>query len=107
VFPPAGSHCQRPATNSTSTIASQNVGSDWPRIETICAIRSTAVPFLTAAMMPSGNAIAIETVIANVASFSEFGRRSPMSSLTGLRARIEVPKSPTTARPTNEKYCSR
>ena len=29
-MPPAGSHCQRPATNSTSTMATQKVGKDWP-----------------------------------------------------------------------------
>src|SRR6266478_6039140 len=38
--PPAGSHCNRPATNSTSTMATQNVGSDWPSTATSCAARS-------------------------------------------------------------------
>ena len=50
--------------------------------------------------------MAIETPMAKAASLREFGRRSRISSLTGRRARIEVPKSPVTARPTNERYCS-
>ena len=32
--------------------------------------------------------------------------RSRISSITGRRARIDVPKSPVTARPTNDRYCS-
>jgi len=57
-------------------------------------------------MTPSGNAIASETPIAKTASLRELGRRSRISSLTGRRARSELPKSPVTARPTNERYCS-
>ena len=105
-LPPAGSHCSRPDTNSTSKIATQKVGSDCPSTDTIWANRSSPVPFRTAAMMPRGNAIASETAIANAASLRELGNRSRISSLTGRRARSEVPKSPVTARPTKERYCS-
>ncbi len=105
-MPPAGSHCSRPATNSTRRMATQKVGSDCPSTEMIWAVRSSPVPFFTAAMMPSGNAIARDTPIAKTASLSELGRRSRISSLTGRRARSDIPKSPVTARPTNERYCS-
>ncbi len=44
--------------------------------------------------------------MAKAASRSELGSRSRISSLTGRRARIEVPKSPVTALATNETYCS-
>ena len=87
-------------------MATQNVGSDWPSTAMIWAARSMPVPFFTAAMTPSGKAMASDTPMAKTASLSEFGRRSRISSLTGRRARIEVPKSPVTARPTKERYCS-
>ncbi len=105
-MPPAGSHCSRPATNSTRRIATQNVGSDCPSTETIWAKRSSPVPLRTAAITPSGKAIASETPMAKTASFSEFGSRCRISSLTGRRARSELPKSPVTARPTKDRYCS-
>ncbi len=83
-------------------IATQNVGSDWPSTEMIWAARSMPVPLFTAARMPRGNAMARDTPIAKRASLSELGSRSRSSSLTGRRARIEVPKSPVTARPTKD-----
>ena len=87
-------------------MATQNVGSDCPSTEMIWAARSRPVPFFTAAMTPRGNAIASETPMAKAASLRELGRRSRISSLTGRRARSDVPKSPVTARPTKERYCS-
>ena len=87
-------------------MATQKVAATGPSTEMTWAARSSPVPFFTAAMMPSGNAIASETPIAKAASLSELGRRSRISSLTGRRARSEMPKSPVTARPTKERYCS-
>ena len=87
-------------------MATQNVGSDWPSTEITWAVRSMALPFFTAAITPSGNAMASDTPIAKSASRSELGRRSLISSITGRRARIDVPRSPVTAFPTNERYCS-
>src|SRR5207302_8836472 len=81
-MPPAGSHWSRPATNSTSTMATQNVGSDWPSTEITWAVRSMALPFFTAAITPSGNAMASDTPIAKSASRSELGRRSLISSMS-------------------------
>jgi len=63
------------------------------------------VPFFTAAMTPSGKAMASDTPIANAASLSEFGSRSRSSSMTGRRARIEVPKSPVTGGPAAHGSC--
>jgi hypothetical protein len=105
-MPPAGSHCRRPATTSISTIATQNVGSDWPSTAITCAARSIPVPFHTAASTPSGKASRRLTVIANAARRSELGSRWAISSPTGRRARKEVPKSPVSARPTNDRYCA-
>jgi hypothetical protein len=106
-IPPAGSHWSRPATISTSTMATQNVGSDCPSTAITWAVRSRPVPFFTAAMTPSGKARARETPMAKAASRSELGKRSAISWLTGRRARSDVPKSPTSALPTKERYCSR
>jgi hypothetical protein len=50
--------------------------------------------------------MASETPMAKAARLSELGSRSRISSLTGRRALSDVPKSPVTARPTNDKYCS-
>src|SRR6476620_5279560 len=101
-----GQPLQAAGTNSTRRIATQNVGSDCPRTDTTWAKRSRPVPLRTAAITPSGNAIASDTPIANTASLSELGSRSRIRSLTGRRARSELPKSPVTARPTKERYCS-
>ena len=87
-------------------MATQKVGSDWPSTAMTCAARSMPVPLFTAASTPSGNAMACETPMAKAARLSELGSRSRISSLTGLRARSEVPKSPMTARPTKARYCS-
>src|SRR5262245_21684422 len=92
--------------NSTSTMATQNVGSDCPSTAMTCAVRSSPVPFFTAAITPSGNAMASETPMAKAARLSELGRRSRRSSPTGRRARSDMPKSPRTALPTNDRYCS-
>ena len=105
-MPPAGSHWSRPATSSISTMATQKVGSDWPSTAITCAARSMPVPFHTAASTPSGKARRRLTVIANAASRSELGSRCAISSPTGRRARSDIPKSPVSARPTNDRYCS-
>ena len=87
-------------------MATQKVGSDWPSTAITWAARSMPVPFHTAASTPSGNARRRLTVIANAARRSELGSRCAISSPTGRRARKDVPKSPVSARPTNETYCS-
>jgi len=87
-------------------MATQNVGSDWPSTAITCAVRSRPVPFFTAARTPRGKAMARETVMAKAARLSELGSRSRISSLTGRRARSDVPKSPVTAFPTKDRYCS-
>src|SRR4026207_678433 len=87
LLPPAGSHWRRPATTSTSTMATQKVGSDCPSAAITCAVRSSPVPFFTAARIPRGKAMESEIPMAKAARRREFGRRPPVELASGPRGR--------------------
>ena len=68
--------------------------------------RSRRLPALKAATVPSGSATAIEKTIVVRASSIVGSMRWPISVVTGLPEKIEVPRSPCISDQTQVKNCT-
>lgn len=66
---------------------------------------SASLPWRTAASMPSGTAITSMTRMAATANSSERPSAVSISGPTGWPVRIDRPKSPVAAWPTQRRYC--
>ena len=72
----------------------KKTGSDTPAVVTIRQAWSTNEPGRIAAVMPSGSAIATESVSAHSVSSADAGSRVTNSVSTGCPVLSEVPRSP-------------
>ncbi len=83
--PPAENQRRLIAKTSTISIANQKFGTATPNWVTPMTVTSAAEPRRDAANMPTGKAIAVDSVSASSASGSEIQSRSPIMSATGVR----------------------
>jgi hypothetical protein len=74
--------------------ASQNTGDDTPTSEMNRALWSTQLSRHTAATIPKGTPIAIDSTKAIVPSSTVAGADCAMSASTGRPVLIEIPRSP-------------
>ena len=93
------------ANMDINTMPAQKVGTDWPNRATVRAPTSQSPPFRVAAMTPNGSAMSRAMAVEKHTSFKVLGSRWPMSSTTGFRVRIEVPRSARIRLCTNRPYC--
>src|SRR6185436_13227574 len=104
--PDAGSQPSRTETNKISMIPSQKLGTDTPQSETPLARRSHGVLRRTAAITPAGMAITSATSRERHASSSVMGSLRATVLATDCRVRMDSPRSPRSARPSQRAYCS-
>src|SRR5712691_8891698 len=104
--PPAGKMPKMTPNRRMSISPSQNGGSDWPSTAKIRAPMSRTPPRRTAEYTPMGTPIATLKNMATTPNSTVAGRRSQICSVTGLRVRTDVPKSPWTIFFTYRPYCT-
>src|SRR6266545_4533049 len=104
--PDAGSQPRRTDTSRISMIPSQKLGMDTPHNDAALASTSHVVLRRTAATTPAGIASASATRSARPASSTVMGSFTATVHATDWRVRIDSPRSPRRARPTQRKYCT-
>ncbi|MDT4885712.1 hypothetical protein FQZ97_1219740 [compost metagenome] len=87
-------------------IASQKFGNDRPTSDRIRIAWSAHLPRATAALMPSGIEMMIETMSEAKASIIVAGRAAAINCETGVPPMNERPKSKTNRPLMNAKYCA-
>src|SRR6266436_7617153 len=102
--PEAGSQWSRTARSRISMIPSQKLGMEIPHRDTALARRSHTVLRRTAEKTPAGMAIARATSTAKPASSIVIGSLRATVQTTDSRVRMDSPRSPRTARPTQRRY---
>src|SRR5438445_4065528 len=96
---------RRPGSRSSSSVASQKLGTLRPTSPTSRIAASAAVPRRSAERIPTGSAIPSAMTSASAASSALTGSRGRISGRTGRLVRSETPKSPWKRRPTQSAYC--
>src|SRR4029453_8032489 len=104
--PDAGSQPRRTDTSRISMIPSQKLGTDTPQSERPLASTSHGVLRRTAAITPAGMAMAMATRSDRHASSSVMGSLVATVPATDCRVRMDSPRSPRTARPSQRTYCT-
>src|SRR5262245_12440505 len=104
--PEAGNQPSRTDTSKMSMIPSQKLGTDTPHSDTPLASRSHGVLRRTAAITPAGIAMAIDTSSDRHASSSVMGSLRTTVPATDWRVRMDSPRSPRSARPSQRAYCT-
>src|SRR5437867_2206509 len=99
-----GSHPSVSENKRMSSRPDQKVGMDKPTSVTATIAESTEGRRAAAAVTPAAMPAQTARTCAASASSMVGGRRSAISSWTGRRLRMELPRSPRTARPRNFKY---
>src|SRR5262245_39079973 len=104
--PDAGSQPRRTDTSRISMMPSQKLGTDTPQSEMPLARTSHGVLRCTAAMTPAGMAMAMATRRDRHASSKVMGSLRATVPATDCRVRMDSPRSPRSARPSQRAYCS-
>src|SRR5207247_1496965 len=102
--PDAGSQPSRTEKNRISMIPSQKVGTETPQSDTPLARRSQKVLRRTAASTPAGMAMPTAMRIAKAASWIVMGSFFATVPVTDARVRMDSPRSPRSANPTQRRY---
>src|SRR5581483_3127944 len=103
--PDAGSQCRRTDSSRISMMPSQKLGTDSPQSETALTRKSQALLRCTAEKTPAGIAMASATSRDRPASSMVMGSLRPTVETTDSRVRIDSPRSPRRARPSQRRYC--
>ncbi len=85
---------------------SRKLGIDTPSSATTISTWSVVVLWYRADSTPAGTPIRMEMTIANSVSSSVGSTRSRIASVTGLRRKIDWPRSPWTSRPYQRTSCT-
>src|SRR5690242_10153713 len=104
--PEAGSQCKRTDSRRISMMPSQKLGTESPHSETALTRKSHAELRRTAEKTPAGIAMASATSSERHASSMVIGSLRPTVHTTDSRVRMDSPRSPRRASPSQRTYCS-